>query len=110
MQLGDYFDFLNPLDIRVGGTRVGIETILWDYLDLGLFAEDIAVRYPTLTLEQVYATLTYYWREQERVDDYPRAVRQEIGRQRREGEARPSPAMQRLSEMKHRRERSPTPA
>ena len=59
MQLEDYFDFQAPLDIRVKGTRVGIETILWDYLELGLFAEQIATRYPTLSLEQVYATLTY---------------------------------------------------
>ncbi len=58
MQLEDYFDFLAPNDIRVKGTRVGIETILWDYLDLGLFPEQIAARYRTLSLEQVYATPT----------------------------------------------------
>lgn len=28
MQLEDYFEFLRPDDIRVKGTRVGIETIL----------------------------------------------------------------------------------
>jgi hypothetical protein len=28
MLLEDYFDFLRPDDIRVKGTRVGIETIL----------------------------------------------------------------------------------
>ena len=60
MQLEDYFDFLAPNDIRVKGTRIGVETILFDYLDLGLFAEQIATRYRTLSLEQVYATLTYY--------------------------------------------------
>jgi len=32
MQLEDYFSFLAPNDIRVKGTRVGIETILTDYL------------------------------------------------------------------------------
>ena len=58
MLLEDYFDFLAPNDIRIKGTRVGIETILWDYLDLGLFPEQIAARYRTLSLEQVYATLT----------------------------------------------------
>ncbi len=59
MRLEDYFDFLAPNDIRVKGTRVGIETILSDYLDLGLFPEDIVLRYPTLSLEAVYATITY---------------------------------------------------
>ena len=32
MQLEDYFDFLAPADIRLKGTRVGIETILYDYI------------------------------------------------------------------------------
>jgi hypothetical protein len=32
MILEDYFDFLAPNDIRVKGTRVGIETILSDYV------------------------------------------------------------------------------
>ena len=39
MQLEDQFEFLAADDIRVKGTRVGIETILTDYLELGLFAE-----------------------------------------------------------------------
>ena len=66
MQLEDYFEFLASDDIRVKGTLVGIETILTDYLELGLFAEQIAARYPTLSVEQVYATLTYYWRNRVR--------------------------------------------
>ena len=96
MQLDDYFDFLGPLDIRVNGTRIGIETILWDYLDKGLFAEEIASRYRSLTLEQVYATLTYYWHNQEQLDAYKRAVEEELARQRREQDLNPSPAILRL--------------
>jgi hypothetical protein len=34
MQLEDYFNFLRPDDIRVKGTRVGIETILYDFIQL----------------------------------------------------------------------------
>ncbi len=49
MDLEDYFDFLAPTDIRVKGTRVGIETILTDYLELGLFPEQIATRYLILS-------------------------------------------------------------
>ncbi len=84
MQLEEYFDFLAPDDIRVKGTRIGIETILFDYLELGLFAEQIATRYPTLSLEQVYATLTYYWQNPETVTAYLRLVEQETERHRRE--------------------------
>ncbi len=69
MELQDYFDFLSADDIRIKGTRVGIETVLDDYLS-GVSPEEIAVRYRTLTLEQVYATITYYLRNQEEVDEY----------------------------------------
>ena len=69
MQLEDYFDFLDRDDIRIKGTRVGIETVLDDYLS-GISPEEIAARYRTLTLEQVYATVTYYLHNQEEVTDY----------------------------------------
>jgi len=69
MELENYFDFLNADDIRIKGTRVGIETVLDDYLN-GASPEEIAARYRTLTLEQVYATITYYLRNQEEVDEY----------------------------------------
>jgi uncharacterized protein (DUF433 family) len=64
-----YFDFLGPDDIRIKGTRVGIETVLDDYLH-GDSPEEIAARYRTLTLEQVYATITYYLHKQEDIDHY----------------------------------------
>lgn len=65
----NYFDFLGPDDIRIRGTRVGIETVLDDYLG-GASPEEIAARYRTLTLEQVYATITYYLHRQEEIDKY----------------------------------------
>ncbi|PKO21408.1 MAG: hypothetical protein CVU38_14915 [Chloroflexi bacterium HGW-Chloroflexi-1] len=102
MQLEDYFSCLAPDDIRVKGTRVGIETILTDYLELGLFAEQIAARYPTLSVEQVYATLTCYWHNRSQVNAYLRTVDQELERQRRDQDLHPSPAVQRLRELARR--------
>jgi uncharacterized protein (DUF433 family) len=96
MQLSDYFIVLASNDIRVKGTRVGIETILVDYLELGLFAEQIAARYPTLTLEQVYATLTYYWHNQQEVDRYLQLVEADVEKQRLAQTQNPSSAIQRL--------------
>ena len=64
-----YFDFLSPDDIRIKGTRIGIETVLDDYLG-GASPEEIAARYRTLTLEQIYATITYYLYKQEEIDEY----------------------------------------
>jgi uncharacterized protein (DUF433 family) len=68
--LTDYFEFLAPDDIRIAGTRIGIETILYDYLERGKSPALIADTYPSLTLEQVYATLTYYHHHQEAIDRY----------------------------------------
>jgi uncharacterized protein (DUF433 family) len=104
MQLEDYFEYLHPLDIRVKGTRVGIATILNDYLELGLSAEEIAARYRTLSLEQVYATLTYYWGNRDRLDGYLREVREDYERHWREQQENPSPAVRRLRELARQRD------
>ena len=69
IHLEEYFDVNGPDDIRVRGTRVGIETILDDYMT-GVSPEEIAARYRTLTLEQVYATITYYLHNRTEVDAY----------------------------------------
>ncbi len=41
-QITDYFNFLTPGDIRLKGSRIGIETILYEYMDLGRTPEEIA--------------------------------------------------------------------
>jgi uncharacterized protein (DUF433 family) len=67
--LEDQFDFINEYLIRIAGTRVGIETVVRDYLQ-GASPEEIVLNYPTLTLEQVYVTITYYLTHQEWVAAY----------------------------------------
>lgn len=70
MQLEEYFDFLAPDDIRIRGTRVGIETVLYDHIHRSRTPEQIVASYPSLTLEQAYATIVYYLRNRELVEDY----------------------------------------
>jgi uncharacterized protein (DUF433 family) len=70
MQLEDYFNFLAADDIRLKNTRIGIETILFDYLFRARTPEEIANIYPSLTLEQVYATILYYLHNKEAIDAY----------------------------------------
>ena len=74
MELESYFEFLALDDIRIKGTRIGIETVLDDYLN-GASSEEIAARYRNLTLEQVYATIIYYLNHQEQIDAYLEAWR-----------------------------------
>jgi hypothetical protein len=59
-------------------------------------------------LEQVYATLTYYWHDQAQADAYLRAVDEEVERQRRQQDLHPSPAVQRLRELAAQRDRRRT--
>ncbi len=70
MQLEEYFDFLAPDDIRLRGTRIGIESVLYEYIYRGKTAESIAEQFPSISLEQVYATILYYLRNRETVERY----------------------------------------
>jgi uncharacterized protein (DUF433 family) len=104
MQLEDYFDFLAPNDIRVKGTRVGIETILYDFIHRSRTPETIAQTYPSLTLEQVYATILYYYHERDKVEAYLTDWLEWSHRMREEQARNPSPAILRLRKLKAERE------
>jgi len=70
MKLEDYFDFQRDDDIRLKGSRIGIENVLFEYVYREQTAEAIQRRFPTLRLEQVYATILYYLANRERVSAY----------------------------------------
>lgn len=70
MELEHYFDFLRADDIRLKGTRIGIETILYAYIHQQRTAEEIARVYSQITLEQVYATILYYLHNQTQMTQY----------------------------------------
>jgi uncharacterized protein (DUF433 family) len=77
MQLEDYFEFEtfdSPYGqierIRIKGHRISIEHVI-EFYNQGVSAEEIhKVHYPSLTAEEVYATLTYYLHNKEAVDAY----------------------------------------
>src|SRR5215813_9842504 len=100
MQLEDFFDFLAPDDIRIKGTRIGIESVLYEYVHRGQTPEAIAERFHTLNLEQVYATILYYLHNREQLDTYL-AEWLAFGRNAREAQDRnPPPAILRLRQHK----------
>ncbi|MFB2898688.1 DUF433 domain-containing protein [Aerosakkonemataceae cyanobacterium BLCC-F50] len=100
MQLEDYFNFLAPDDIRLKGTRVGIETILYEYIYRARTPEEIAQTYPTVTLEQVYATILYYHHEKEKVSQYITEWLEWSHQMREEQRKNPHPGIKRLMEIK----------
>ncbi len=75
MVVEEYIEFVSERAIRVKGTRIGIETIVRDY-QLGATPDEIILRYPTLSLLQVYAVLTYYLANGPMVEAYLERVRQ----------------------------------
>lgn len=108
INLLDYFDVLSDDDIRIRGTRIGIETVLNDYLNAAS-PEEIALRYPTLTLEQVYATITFYFRNKAQIDDYLERWFQYAETSWKEQVKNPPPGVKRLQELKRQRVRRDDP-
>ncbi len=97
--LEDNFMFLAENDIRLKGTRVGIETILYEYIHNSKMPVVIADHYYTPTLEQVYATILYYLQNQEKVGTYFED-HLEYSRKAREEQAKnPPPAVIRLRKL-----------
>ena len=100
MQLEDYFNILAPNDIRLKDSRIGIETILYEYIYRARTPEEIAKIYTSLTLEQVYATILYYLHHKETISNYM-ADWLEWGQKRRQEQGRnPSPVVRKLMELK----------
>jgi len=76
MELEKYFEFISEGAIRIAGTRINVETVLRDYRE-GASPEEIVLRYPTLSLEQVHATITYYLANREKMEAYLALVKQQ---------------------------------
>ncbi len=100
MQLAEYFDFLAEDDIRIKGTRIGIESVLYAHLHGSQSPQAIAARFPSLSLEQVFATITYYLHNEDTVRQYL-ANWLEHGCRMRDRQAKsPSPAVARMRQTK----------
>ena len=97
--LEDNFMFLAENDIRLKETRVGIETILYEYIYNSRPPEVIADHYYTPTLEQIYATILYYLQNQEEVGTYLEDYLEYCRTAREEYEKDPPPGVVRLRKL-----------
>jgi uncharacterized protein (DUF433 family) len=77
VQLEEYFEFekfdspFGPFErIRIKGHRIAIENVLEFYQQALSPEEIVQIHYPSLSLEQVYATITYYLQNKQAVDAY----------------------------------------
>jgi uncharacterized protein (DUF433 family) len=99
-QLTDYFNFLAPGDIRLKGSRIGIETILYEYNERGRSPEEIAQTYPSLTLEQVYATILYYLQNRKTISEYMKNWIEHGHRMREQQRLNPPPVSEKLRQLR----------
>jgi uncharacterized protein (DUF433 family) len=100
MQLEEYFNFLAPNDIRLKDSRIGIETILYEYIYRTSTAEEIAQLYTNITLEQIYATILYYLHETEKVSQYMAEWLEYCLKSEQEQDENPPPFILRLRKLK----------
>ena len=100
MQLEDYFNFFAPNDIRLKGSRIGIETILYEYIYRARTPEEIARTYPSVILEQVHATILYYLHNKEIVSKYIADWLEYCLKSEREQDENPPPFIVRLRKLK----------
>ena len=73
--------------IRVGGTRVTLDTVIAAFLD-GATAEEITYQYPSLSLADVYSTIAYYLRQCNEVEAYLQRRQEQAGTNRQQIESR----------------------
>ena len=104
MRLEDYFDFLATDDIRIKGSRIGIESVLYEFIYREQSPKAIQARFPSLSLEQIYATILYYLHNSEEVEAYIADWLQWGQRVRKEQALNPPPVVVRLKALKDKRQ------
>ena len=96
--------------VRVGGTRVTLETLIGIYKQ-GVSAEELAEDFPTVALADIHATLSYYLRHKDVVEAYLGEKKRRAAefRQKYEAEFGTQEGLrERLLERLAQRERSPS--
>ncbi len=74
--------------------------MLCGYIHRAQTPEEIAERFPTLTLDQIYATILYYLRNKPKINAFLAAWLEHGARMRAEQARNPTPAMRKLRQIK----------
>ena len=101
------FEFLSDDDIRIKGTRIGIEDVLYESLHLSQTPEEIVQHFHTLTLELVYATILYYLQNPVEVGNYLANNLKYSQKFREEYEKNSPPGVVRLRQLKAEKQTKP---
>jgi len=99
MTFDDIFDFISENEIRLKGHRLGIEDILFYFVD-GYSPEEIQAQLPTLSLKEIYATITYYLYNFTEIQAYLARLENRQEERYQESKQNPSPVAKRLRQLK----------
>ncbi|MGI0493042.1 DUF433 domain-containing protein [Alkalinema pantanalense CENA528] len=105
MILEDYFEFIAADEIRIKGHRIGIEDVVNYYLQ-GYSPEQIQSELPSLSLEKIYATITYYLHNRVEIDTYMLRLQQWREQEYQKWAAEPSSLIEHLRQIQKEREQS----
>jgi uncharacterized protein (DUF433 family) len=94
-QLEDYFDFFSADDIRLKGHRISIDNVINYYLE-GYTPEEINANLPSLNLEEIHATITYYLHNRAQIDAYLLRLDRKREKRYQKWSANPSLLVERL--------------
>lgn len=100
MKTEDYLESLAPDEIRIRGTRIGLENLLYRLIDCSYSPEAIVEQFPSLSLEQVRAVLEYYQKHLQEVEEYMAAWRSQRERLQAEQDHNPATGIARLRKLK----------
>lgn len=104
MQLEDYLDLVSPDLIRLKGHPIGIEHMVVRYHH-GESIEHMALEFPGVPLEHLYATIAYYLHNRAAVDAYIDRVSAAYRERMQAYDAQPaSPLTQRLRALRAQQE------
>lgn len=106
MNIEEYFEYITPNDIRIRGTRVGIESVLYEFIHREQPPEAIVKRFPSVTLEQAYATILYYLHNKQMIEAYLSEWLAYGRRMRAEQAENPPPAVIRLRTLKQKHQQT----
>lgn len=104
--LTDSLDFSDPPAIRLRGHRIWLEDVLYEHVYRALNADELAARFPTLTLAEIHAVLLYYYRHQATLD---RRLAEWLDASQRAWAAQqrtPAPVMEKLRRLRAERDAS----
>jgi uncharacterized protein (DUF433 family) len=73
--------------IRIGGTRVTLDTVIGAF-NAGATAEEIVQQYPSIALADVYSVIAYYLRHQADIQTYLAERQRRAAKVREENERR----------------------